>query len=62
MPTTQELHVPHPPLEGAGFFQTEPTGVDTTVEQPELEGATASLEQEGKGRTKRKSRPSTEPE
>ena len=33
MPITQEL--PHPPLEGAGFFQTEPSGVDTTVEPPE---------------------------
>ena len=67
MPITQEL--PHPPLEGAGFFQTEPSGVDTTVEPPEgAANAALALEEKeaererGKGRTKRKSRPNTEPE
>ena len=66
MPTTQE--VPHPPLEGTGFFQTEPSGGDTTVEPPERAASAAALTLEekeaererGKGRTKRKSSPSTE--
>ena len=66
MPTTQKL--PHPPLEGTGFFQAEPSGVDTTVEPPEgAARADLTLEEmetereRGKSRTKRKSRPSTEP-
>ena len=66
MPTTQEL--PHPPLEGTGFFQAEPSGVDTTVEPPEGAASTAlTLEEKetererGKDRIKRKNRPSTEP-
>ena len=63
MPTTQEL--PQLPLEGTGFFQTEPSGVETTVEPPEsaglapLEGEEAERER-GMGRAKRKSRPNIE--
>ena len=63
MPTTQEL--PQLPLEGTGFFQTEPSGVETTVEPPEsaglapLEGGEAERER-GMGRAKRKGRPSIE--